>query len=142
MQHRQVGSFAAAPVQWLDNRTITQQRLCRPPCAGARHPPHALPAGESDAIELVSDWAGVTAPDPLDGEEIVKGDHKHITPAVEAPNLAFFSTTVVAGHGSGIVIGTGNNTVMGQIASEWQGGTAGDLPSAGVLWRRSCGIAT
>eukprot|EP00798_Chlamydomonas_sp_ICE-L_P012784 gene12784-16042_t len=36
--------------------------------------------------------------------------------AIEATNLMFFSTLVVTGHGRGVVIGTGDNTVMGQIA--------------------------
>jgi sodium/potassium-transporting ATPase subunit alpha len=38
------------------------------------------------------------------------------TPAIEANNLLFFSTIVVSGHGRGLVVGTGDNTVMGQIA--------------------------
>ncbi|GFH25426.1 cation_ATPase_N domain-containing protein, partial [Haematococcus lacustris] len=38
------------------------------------------------------------------------------TPAIEASNLLFFSTIVVSGHGRGVVVGTGDNTVMGQIA--------------------------
>jgi sodium/potassium-transporting ATPase subunit alpha len=35
---------------------------------------------------------------------------------LEAKNLAFFSTNCVDGSGSGIVIATGDNTVMGNIA--------------------------
>jgi len=38
------------------------------------------------------------------------------TPAIEAHNLAFFSTIVNTGAGRGVVIGTGDRTVMGQIA--------------------------
>lgn len=37
-------------------------------------------------------------------------------PAIEAQNLMFFSTIVTNGFGTGIVVGTGDNTVMGQIA--------------------------
>mmetsp|Transcript_18105 Transcript_18105/g.45586 ORF Transcript_18105/g.45586 Transcript_18105/m.45586 type:complete len:1179 (-) Transcript_18105:1049-4585(-) len=37
-------------------------------------------------------------------------------PAIEASNLMFFSTIIVSGHGTGVVVGTGDNTVMGQIA--------------------------
>ncbi len=36
-------------------------------------------------------------------------------PAIEATNLLFYSTIVASGHGRGIVIGTGDNTVMGQV---------------------------
>jgi sodium/potassium-transporting ATPase subunit alpha len=39
-----------------------------------------------------------------------------ITVPLEAQNLAFFTTIVVAGSGRGVVIGTGDRTVMGQIA--------------------------
>lgn len=38
------------------------------------------------------------------------------TPAIEATNLAFFSTIVNSGSARGVVIGTGDRTVMGQIA--------------------------
>lgn len=36
--------------------------------------------------------------------------------ALEAKNLAFFSTSCVDGHGKGVVIATGDRTVMGKIA--------------------------
>eukprot|EP00199_Chlamydomonas_sp_CCMP681_P000009 CAMPEP_0119101430 /NCGR_PEP_ID=MMETSP1180-20130426/476_1 /TAXON_ID=3052 ORGANISM="Chlamydomonas cf sp, Strain CCMP681" /NCGR_SAMPLE_ID=MMETSP1180 /ASSEMBLY_ACC=CAM_ASM_000741 /LENGTH=1208 /DNA_ID=CAMNT_0007085549 /DNA_START=49 /DNA_END=3675 /DNA_ORIENTATION=+ len=38
------------------------------------------------------------------------------TPAIEAGNMLWFSTIVTSGHGKGLVIGTGDNTMMGQIA--------------------------
>ncbi len=38
------------------------------------------------------------------------------TPAIEASNLLFYSTIISSGHGRGVVVGTGDNTVMGQIA--------------------------
>ncbi|KNE59953.1 Na,H/K antiporter P-type ATPase, alpha subunit [Allomyces macrogynus ATCC 38327] len=41
--------------------------------------------------------------------------------ALEATNLAFNGTLVVAGDGYGVVIRTGDNTVIGQIASMTQG---------------------
>ncbi|EFJ52783.1 hypothetical protein VOLCADRAFT_78789 [Volvox carteri f. nagariensis] len=48
-----------------------------------------------------------------------------IIPAIEATNLLFYSTIVASGHGRGVVIGTGDNTVMGQIAG-LTGETQGD----------------
>jgi magnesium-transporting ATPase (P-type) len=85
-------------------------------------PAHFRLPGESEALELGVTWPGVTAPESACDEEepIVKQHVKGTPAAVEAPNLAFFSTTVVGGHGTGIVIGTGSNTVMGQIASGWR----------------------
>jgi sodium/potassium-transporting ATPase subunit alpha len=41
---------------------------------------------------------------------------KPVTVPLEAQNLMFYTTIVVAGSGRGIVIGTGDKTVMGQIA--------------------------
>lgn len=37
-------------------------------------------------------------------------------PAIEAQNLMFYSTILTSGHGKAVVIGTGDNTLMGQIA--------------------------
>ena len=41
---------------------------------------------------------------------------KLITVPLEAANLMFYTTIVTSGSGRGVVIGTGDNTVMGQIA--------------------------
>ncbi len=41
---------------------------------------------------------------------------KPVTVPLEAQNLMFYTTIIVAGSGRGIVIGTGDRTVMGQIA--------------------------
>lgn len=59
--------------------------------------------GESEALERKPEL------------EEVHG-HSGKTPAVEATNLLFFSTIITSGHGKGIVVGTGDNTFMGQIA--------------------------
>eukprot|EP00198_Chlamydomonas_reinhardtii_P006957 XP_001696293.1 sodium/potassium-transporting ATPase alpha subunit [Chlamydomonas reinhardtii] len=58
-----------------------------------------------------------------DVEEGGKGRAK--VPAIEATNLIFYTTMVANGHGKGIVVGTGDNTVMGQIAG-LTGETTGD----------------
>ena len=50
--------------------------------------------------------------DPL----LRKNEAEHENP-LEARNLAFFSTNCVDGSGYGIVIGIGDNTVMGKIAA-------------------------
>ena len=41
---------------------------------------------------------------------------KPVTVPLEAQNLMFYTTIIVAGSGRGVVIGTGDRTVMGQIA--------------------------
>ncbi|KAG2500240.1 hypothetical protein HYH03_001818 [Edaphochlamys debaryana] len=80
--------------------------------------------GESEACErmaqlLVTNHAG-------DIEEGAGGGKpKNKVPAIEATNLLFYSTIVASGHGKGIVCGTGDNTVMGQIAG-LTGETNGD----------------
>lgn len=58
--------------------------------------------GESEAQERFPDL------------QIVNG--KPVTVPLEAQNLCFYTTIVTAGSGRGIVIGTGDKTVMGQIA--------------------------
>lgn len=63
--------------------------------------------GESEAQERTVELQKA----PLDD----KGQPKKI-PAIEACNLLFFSTIITAGFGKGVVVGTGDNTVMGQIA--------------------------
>ncbi|GLI63034.1 hypothetical protein VaNZ11_005895 [Volvox africanus] len=60
-----------------------------------------------------------------DVEEGEGNKSKAKVPAIEATNLLFYSTIVASGHGRGVVIGTGDNTVMGQIAG-LTGETQGD----------------
>lgn len=43
-------------------------------------------------------------------------DGNLITQPLEATNLVFYTTLVSSGNGVGVVIGTGDHTVMGQIA--------------------------
>ena len=52
------------------------------------------------------------------------GDGQVITQPLEANNLIFYTTIVVGGSGRGVVIGTGDSTVIGQIAGE-RGGREG-----------------
>ena len=49
---------------------------------------------------------------------------------LETKNIAFFSTNCVEGTGRGIVIGTGDNTVMGRIANLASGLEMGETPIA------------
>ncbi len=74
--------------------------------------------GESEAQERTADV--------VDPKALAHGGHaaadtaadkaQRRSPAVEAGNLLFYGTILVSGHGRGIVIGTGDNTFMGQIA--------------------------
>ena len=50
--------------------------------------------------------------------------------ALEAKNIAFFSTNCVEGQGTGIVIRCGDNTIMGRIAALASTVTSGDSPIA------------
>lgn len=52
---------------------------------------------------------------------------------LETKNLVFFSTNVVEGTGKGIVIGIGDNSVMGRIAGLASGIDAGESPIAKEL---------
>lgn len=54
---------------------------------------------------------------------------KHIA-ALEANNLAFYTTTVSSGKGSGFIIGIGDNTAMGKIAGLVTGTDAEETPIA------------
>jgi sodium/potassium-transporting ATPase subunit alpha len=48
----------------------------------------------------------------------------------ESKNVAFFGTACVEGSGTGIVIKTGDNTVIGQIANLAQTAQSGETPIA------------
>ncbi|GMH44219.1 hypothetical protein BSKO_12153 [Bryopsis sp. KO-2023] len=63
--------------------------------------------GESEAQDRYPD----TCPPITDENGVVKP-----LPAIEATNLMFYTTIVNSGAGKGVVIGTGDRTVMGQIA--------------------------
>ena len=56
-------------------------------------------------------------------------DNTHENP-LETKNLAFFSTSCVEGTGKGIVVGTGDRTIMGRIAGLASGLEMGDTPIA------------
>ncbi len=76
-------------------------------------------AGESEACERVPQLVNqghMGDLDEADGPEAAP--RKKGTPAIEASNLLFYSTIIASGHGRGIVIGTGDNTVMGQVRPE------------------------
>ncbi len=52
-----------------------------------------------------------------ESEELLRKVDKHKPNIFESPNVAFFGTLCTSGNGTGIVIKTGNNTVIGQIAN-------------------------
>jgi sodium/potassium-transporting ATPase subunit alpha len=49
---------------------------------------------------------------------------------IDSKNVAFFSTFAVAGDGKGIVIGTGNNTIIGRLADLTSNMTKSETPLA------------
>ena len=49
---------------------------------------------------------------------------------METKNLGFFSTNAVEGTATGMVVNTGDNTVMGRIANQASGLGAGKTPIA------------
>ncbi|GJP67468.1 hypothetical protein CLOP_g24288 [Closterium sp. NIES-67] len=59
--------------------------------------------GESAAVERGTELA-------------VDSEGRAVIEPLEAANLVFYATIVASGHGRGVVIGTGDNTAMGQIA--------------------------
>lgn len=63
--------------------------------------------GESEAQDRNSDT--------MVGEMQSNGQRR-VVPAIEAVNLVFYTTMINAGMGRGVVVGTGDHTVMGQIA--------------------------
>jgi sodium/potassium-transporting ATPase subunit alpha len=52
-----------------------------------------------------------------ESEELVRDPEKKQKNIFESSNVAFFGTMCVSGNGTGIVIKTGDNTVIGQIAN-------------------------
>ncbi|CAI5516948.1 unnamed protein product [Closterium sp. Naga37s-1] len=73
--------------------------------------------GESAAVERGAELA-------------VDAQGKPVTEPLEAANLVFYATIVASGHGKGVVIGTGDNTAMGQIAGLSVLTPPGDTPLA------------
>lgn len=63
-----------------------------------------------------SSLTGESEPQERHAELLRDSKGKLITVPLEAINLCFFTTIVTAGSGRGMVIGTGDRTVMGQIA--------------------------
>mmetsp|Transcript_22779 Transcript_22779/g.21989 ORF Transcript_22779/g.21989 Transcript_22779/m.21989 type:complete len:180 (+) Transcript_22779:716-1255(+) len=51
-----------------------------------------------------------------ESEELERVVDKFVENIFESPNVAFFGTTCTSGSGTGIIIKTGNQTVIGQIA--------------------------
>jgi sodium/potassium-transporting ATPase subunit alpha len=52
-----------------------------------------------------------------ESEELLRVPDKFERNIFESPNVAFFSTACTNGHGVGVVFKTGDNTVIGQIAT-------------------------
>ncbi|CAI7852243.1 unnamed protein product [Closterium sp. NIES-53] len=76
--------------------------------------------GESAAVERGAELA-------------VDAQGKPVTEPLEAANLVFYATIVASGHGKGVVIGTGDNTAMGQIAGLSVLTPPGDTPLGAEL---------
>ena len=72
------------------------------------------------STELKVDNSSLTGePEPQErGPDLEIGeDGKPVTQVMEAANVVFYTTLVNSGGGKGVVIGTGDETVMGQIAN-------------------------
>ncbi|KAI8105250.1 hypothetical protein M9435_000418 [Picochlorum sp. BPE23] len=63
-----------------------------------------------------SSLTGEAEPQEREPDLQIGPNGKPVTVPLEAQNLMFYTTIVVGGSGRGIVIGTGDKTVMGQIA--------------------------
>ncbi|KAG2438556.1 hypothetical protein HXX76_005107 [Chlamydomonas incerta] len=82
--------------------------------------------GESEACERSAVLVAPAHGHGGGGGDVEEGGKARAkVPAIEATNLIFYTTMVANGHGRGIVVGTGDNTVMGQIAG-LTGETTGD----------------
>ncbi|VDC02384.1 unnamed protein product [Peniophora sp. CBMAI 1063] len=91
---------------------------------GSTYPSHSLPRVPTFSTEGEKTLAPGVGPESR--EQIAVGDRV---------NLAFSSTTVTRGRGSGVVIGTGMQTQIGHIAESMQKKKAS--PRAGLpLWKR------
>ena len=67
-------------------------------------------------------------------EEAKEGEEVHVNP-LEATNMAFFGTACTSGSAEGIVVATGDRTVIGQIANLAQSASAGDTPLSKEIHR-------
>ena len=61
-----------------------------------------------------------------ESEELLRVPDKFERNIFESPNVAFFSTACTNGHGVGVVFKTGDNTVIGQIATLAQTAESGE----------------
>ena len=61
-----------------------------------------------------------------ESEELLRVPSENTTNIFESPNVAFFGTACTNGSGTGIVFKTGDNTVIGQIATLAQSAESGD----------------
>ena len=67
-------------------------------------------------------------------DEAKEGEKVEINP-LEATNLAFFGTQCTSGSAEGVVINTGDHSVIGQIANLAQSAEAGDTPLSKEIHR-------
>lgn len=72
---------------------------------------------------------------PREYSEEAKGDEEVIINPLEATNMAFFGTACTSGSAEGIVVATGDRSVIGQIANLAQSANAGDTPLSKEIHR-------
>jgi sodium/potassium-transporting ATPase subunit alpha len=65
-----------------------------------------------------------------ESEDMLRSAEEHDKNIFESPNVAFFGTFCTAGQGIGLVFRTGDNTVIGQIATLAQTAETGETPIA------------
>ena len=65
-----------------------------------------------------------------ESEELLRNPEQKAKNIFESHNVGFFGTACTNGSGTGVVFKTGDNTVIGQIASLAQSAEAGETPIA------------
>lgn len=63
---------------------------------------------------------------------LCEADGRVVSQALEANNLAFYTTIVASGHARGVVIAVGDRTVMGRIAGRGEGEGEGEVGGQGA----------
>jgi P-type Ca2+ transporter type 2C len=110
-------------VVWLEsgNRVPADLRLIT---AHGLEVDESLLTGESLAVTKESEWQGSSA-----------------TPVADRLNLAYAASTVIRGRGKGIVVSTGRQTMVGQLAVDLIGAAGGKPPLMERMERFSTAIS-